>query len=214
MQIYVMIDGNRHGPYSPEEVRQYLATGQLQPQMPAWCEGKTDWQPLETFPEFAPPAAKPGRKPGRSRTPLYASLAVGAVALCAVAGWLVWHGKQSNGSETTTGASPAAGTPDIFASHPDWPKTLAELNKWYAEPPAGQNAAEVFRQGYDAMKEQISAQQQECESARYGQSHHSSSGQSGAGRDEESDCRVHAAKQNSLGFFSTGITFDPKPLSA
>jgi hypothetical protein len=157
MQIYVMIDGNRHGPYSPEEVRQYLATGQLQPQMPAWCEGKTDWQPLETFPEFAPAAAKPGRKPGRSRTALYASLAVGAVALCAVAGWLVWHGKQSNGSETATGANPAAGTPDLFASHPDWPKTLAELNKWYAEPPAGQNAAEVFRQGYDAMKEQISA---------------------------------------------------------
>lgn len=157
MQIFVMIDGNRHGPYSPEEVRQYLATGQLQPQMPACYEGKTDWQPLETFPEFAVPAAKPGRKPGRSRTPLYASLAAGAVALCAVAGWLLWHGKQSNGPETATGASPAAGTPALFASHPDWPKNLVELNQWYAEPPAGQNAAEVFRQGYDAMKEQISA---------------------------------------------------------
>jgi hypothetical protein len=157
MQIYVMIDGNRQGPYSPEEVRQYLATGQLQPQMLAWCEGMADWQPLGTLPDFALPAAKPGGNPGRSRTPLYASLAVGAIALCAVAGWLVWHGKQSNGSEATSGASTVAGAPDLFASHPDWPKNLAELNQWYAEPPAGQNAAEVFRQGYNAMKEQISA---------------------------------------------------------
>ena len=158
MQILVMVNGQQNGPYSPEEVRQYLSTGQLQLQMPAWCEGMKDWQPLETFPEFAALPAKPGGKPGRSRTPLYASLALGAVALCAVAGWLVfWHGKQPNGPEAATGASPATGPPVSFAGHPDWPKTLAELNQWYVEPPGGQNAAEVFIQGCDALKEQMSA---------------------------------------------------------
>lgn len=48
-QTYVMIDGNRHGPYSPDEVRQYLSSGHLDLQMPAWREGMTDWQPLETI---------------------------------------------------------------------------------------------------------------------------------------------------------------------
>ena len=157
MQILVMVNGRQNGPYSPEEVRQYLATGQLQPQMSAWCEGMTDWQPLETFPEFAAPAARPGGKPGRSRTPLYASLAVGGLAVCAVAGWLLWHARQSKGPEAATAATPAAGAPASIAGHPDWPKTLAELNQWYAEPPAGQNAAEVFIQGFDALKEQIAA---------------------------------------------------------
>jgi hypothetical protein len=117
----------------------------------------TDWQPLETFPEFATPAARPARKPGRSRTPLYASLALGGLAVCAVAGWLLWHGRQSKGPEAATGASPAPGAPASFAGHPDWPKTLAELNQWYVEPPAGQNAAEVFMQGFDAMDEQMRA---------------------------------------------------------
>jgi len=49
-----MIDGNRHGPYSPDEVRQYLSSGQLQPQMQVWGEGMTDWQPLETIMSSSP----------------------------------------------------------------------------------------------------------------------------------------------------------------
>jgi hypothetical protein len=154
MQFLVVVNGQQCGPYSPQEVRQYLATGQLQPQMLALSEGMKDWQPLETFPEFAPRAARTGRKSGRSRTPLYASLAVGAVALCAMAVWLLGRGKQSSGAEATTAESPA---PSSIIGHPDWPKTLAELNQWYAEPPPGQNAAQIFMQGYDAMSEQVRA---------------------------------------------------------
>ena len=157
MQIHVVVNGQQCGPYSPEQVRQYLASGQLQPQMSAWCEGMTDWQPLETFPEFAPLAASAERESGRSRTPLYASLAVGGLAVCAIAVWLLWHGKPSNGSEARSGTSPATGKPSSIAGHPDWPKTLAELNQWYAEPPPGQNAAQFFRQGYDAMSEPVRA---------------------------------------------------------
>ena len=65
--------------------------------------------------------------------------------MCLIAGWLFWNAKPSHGA------------PIAFASHPDWPKNLAELNQWYAKPPAGQNAAEVFIKGYDALTEQINA---------------------------------------------------------
>ncbi|MGD1084279.1 MAG: DUF4339 domain-containing protein [Verrucomicrobiota bacterium] len=160
MQILVLINGQQNGPYSPEEVRQYLSTGQLQPQMQAWREGMSDWQPLETFAEFAPPGLKTGRTGGRSRAWLYASLAVAVVAVCAVAGWLLWHGKKSNGPVATLATptqSAAAAAPTPIAGHPDWPKTLAELNEWYAEPPAGQNAAVIFQQGFDVMMVQYNA---------------------------------------------------------
>lgn len=34
----------------------------------------------------------------------------------------------------------------------DLPRTLDELNAWYVEPPAGQNAAALYSQGLDALK--------------------------------------------------------------
>jgi len=33
-----------------------------------------------------------------------------------------------------------------------FPRTLPEINAWYAEPPAGQNAATVFAQGFAALQ--------------------------------------------------------------
>jgi hypothetical protein len=151
IQLYVSIDGKHHGPYSHDEVRQYLSTGQLQPQMPAWGDGMTDWLPLETFPEFAATGAKTASRGRRSRTGLYVSLAVGAAALCAVGGWLVWRARQSTGTDDTTSTATAAP-----AANTNWPKTLAELNAWYVEPPAGKNAAEIFLQGFEAMSGPIS----------------------------------------------------------
>lgn len=39
-----------------------------------------------------------------------------------------------------------------FAADGDLPGTLAELNHWYAEPPAGSNAATKFLEGFAALK--------------------------------------------------------------
>lgn len=39
-----------------------------------------------------------------------------------------------------------------FADNGDLPRTLAELNRWYVEPPAGQNAATKFLEGIAALK--------------------------------------------------------------
>jgi uncharacterized protein YunC (DUF1805 family) len=209
MQTYVMIDGNRHGPYSPDEVRQYLSTGQLDLQMMAWREGMADWQPLETFPEFASSSATPTPKPTRFRVLLHVSLAVIAVTLCAASYWLVSYEKKSssaaangpvafaasrNRAALANSPIPAGQSTDRMissnlhfddvpgirvvgiktteqmissyllqadqaassvAGHPDWPKTLVELNQWYSQPPPGENAAGVFLRAYNSVDEQI-----------------------------------------------------------
>jgi hypothetical protein len=41
--------------------------------------------------------------------------------------------------------------PGAAQANDDLPRTLAELNEWYAEPPEGQNAAVFFQSGLDAL---------------------------------------------------------------
>lgn len=63
MDIHISRDGQTLGPFSPEEIRQRLIAGELQPTDLAWTDGQADWQPLSTFPGFAtaPAPAPPGR---------------------------------------------------------------------------------------------------------------------------------------------------------
>ncbi|KRF02199.1 transporter [Frateuria sp. Soil773] len=64
MEIWIGRDGERHGPYKEDDVREWLRSGQLSRDDLAWREGLADWQPLSTlFPEAAaavPPPAPPG----------------------------------------------------------------------------------------------------------------------------------------------------------
>ena len=46
MMIHISRDGERFGPYSPEQVQEYLAAGQLLPTDLAWYEGAADWVPV------------------------------------------------------------------------------------------------------------------------------------------------------------------------
>lgn len=60
MEIWIGRDGERHGPYKEEDVRQWLRSGQVSPADLAWHEGLADWQPLSVLlPDAvsAPPAA-------------------------------------------------------------------------------------------------------------------------------------------------------------
>jgi len=60
MEIWIGRDGERHGPYKEEDVRQWLRSGQVSPADLAWHEGLADWQPLSVlFPDVAPSAAAP-----------------------------------------------------------------------------------------------------------------------------------------------------------
>ncbi|RVU48964.1 DUF4339 domain-containing protein [Lujinxingia sediminis] len=50
---YVVIDGDRVGPITPEEVEAYFTAGQVHPDTFAWRDGLDDWVMLSTLNEFA-----------------------------------------------------------------------------------------------------------------------------------------------------------------
>ena len=50
MQIYVGREGDQRGPYTLEQVQQYLAQGRLQVTDFAWYEGLDNWIPLSEVP--------------------------------------------------------------------------------------------------------------------------------------------------------------------
>ena len=60
MEIWIGRDGERHGPYKEEDVRQWMRSGQVSAKDLAWYEGLADWQPLSVlFPDEVPHAATP-----------------------------------------------------------------------------------------------------------------------------------------------------------
>jgi len=60
MEIWIGRDGERHGPYKEEDVREWLRSGQLSRDDLAWREGLADWQPLSAlFPDVAASAPPP-----------------------------------------------------------------------------------------------------------------------------------------------------------
>jgi hypothetical protein len=59
MQFYIHRNGQKIGPYTPDEVRSSLAAGSVQPNDLAWHEGAEDWLPLTSIPGLGsdgPPA--------------------------------------------------------------------------------------------------------------------------------------------------------------
>ncbi|GLQ92952.1 RDD family protein [Dyella acidisoli] len=64
MEVWIGRNGERHGPYQQEQVREWLRSGELRPDDLGWQEGMADWQPLATLfaddlakvpPPFTPP---------------------------------------------------------------------------------------------------------------------------------------------------------------
>lgn len=77
MQIHINRDGQNYGPYSLDETRQYLASGNLVETDLAWFEGAPNWMPLSQVPGVAP--ARPAT-PGPAAAPMAASRAAPAGA--------------------------------------------------------------------------------------------------------------------------------------
>ena len=46
MMIHISRDGQEFGPYTSEQVQEYLATGNLVATDMAWHEGAADWYPI------------------------------------------------------------------------------------------------------------------------------------------------------------------------
>jgi hypothetical protein len=152
MEIYVLINNQQHGPYTPELIRQYLESKQLQPTDLAAYAGGSEWTPLSAMVqswEADPPKQgtrfSPGGAPATKASALRKGLTIAAVALVLVAGaggvawwWLV----GDHGPNITVTTTLEAGLPN----------TLAELNSWYAQPPEAQNAAAACLKGFEAMQ--------------------------------------------------------------
>lgn len=71
MEVWIGRNGERHGPYQEEQVRDWLRSGQLSTDDLAWYDGLADWQPLSVlFPQDKPaPAPSPyGPPPLQQRT--------------------------------------------------------------------------------------------------------------------------------------------------
>jgi uncharacterized RDD family membrane protein YckC len=63
MQVWIGRNGERFGPYTDDEVRQWLRDGTCRPDELGWHEGMTDWRALgELFPDERP-AVAPGAVP-------------------------------------------------------------------------------------------------------------------------------------------------------
>ncbi|MGB3271206.1 MAG: RDD family protein [Rhodanobacter sp.] len=56
MEIWIGRDGERHGPYKENDVRDWLRSGKVSPDDLAWYEGLADWQPLSVLFRDAVPA--------------------------------------------------------------------------------------------------------------------------------------------------------------
>ncbi|WP_158880843.1 RDD family protein [Rhodanobacter sp. L36] len=70
MEIWIGRDGERHGPYKEDDVRQWLRSGQVSRDDLAWYEGLADWQPLSVlFPDVVPDASAAPATP-MAATPL------------------------------------------------------------------------------------------------------------------------------------------------
>jgi len=161
MQIIVSVNGEQQGPFSVDQIKGYLAMGHFQPTDLAWREGMTDWLPLGEFPEFPQktlktpnykgmavrPAERQSRKGAKSKGVLSAVVFLIFLAAAGGGGYYYW----TNYMHKSAPPAPPA-PPPVSATEPGDPKTLEELNAWYAEPPAGQNAATLFLQGFDALQ--------------------------------------------------------------
>lgn len=60
---YLLRNGQPHGPYPEETIRQWLSTGQIGPQESLAREGQALWVPVSLIPEFSPATNLPPGSP-------------------------------------------------------------------------------------------------------------------------------------------------------
>lgn len=86
MQIHINRDGQNYGPYSLDEARQYLASGNLAATDLAWFEGAPGWMPLSQVPGLAPAAQAAAAQAAAAAPRVQPAVAVARPAAAAIAG--------------------------------------------------------------------------------------------------------------------------------
>ena len=148
MEIYILIDNQPQGPYPQELVRIHLKSGQLKATDLAAYAGSSDWRPLSVMMESwgdSSPAASTKRK----STGVILAMLVLLVVVAGAAFWMMRNKRVAAVKEVASKIESDAVTP---IEDDGYPKTPAELDKWYVEPPEGQNAATYFLKGADAIQ--------------------------------------------------------------
>lgn len=68
---YIHTTDGPQGPYSAEQIREWISAGSITGEWHAWCEGMAAWQPIGSISDLAPPASKlaPAASPVTPSTP-------------------------------------------------------------------------------------------------------------------------------------------------
>lgn len=53
MRTWIIIDGEKTGPFDIAQVARRIESGELKPETYGWIEGMKEWQPLSTIPQFS-----------------------------------------------------------------------------------------------------------------------------------------------------------------
>ena len=59
MEVWIGRQGERHGPYQEEQIKEWLRSGQLSREDLGWCDGLADWQPLSVLFPLEKPTPPP-----------------------------------------------------------------------------------------------------------------------------------------------------------
>lgn len=50
---FLAIDGKQYGPFTVDQLRPFVPTGQINGQTLVWCQGMSAWEPAESRPDIA-----------------------------------------------------------------------------------------------------------------------------------------------------------------
>ena len=147
MDIHIQRDGQQMGPYTLEQISEYLSQDSLLITDYAWHAGLPQWVPLNEIagvasnqavasvrstsnPAVATPAGKGGNK---KKLFLYGSIGLGIAALIAIVLMVVLGGKKEESQPTTL---------EAVMKKPESPKATAKKNEmvtWVSDPSDPQN---------------------------------------------------------------------------
>ena len=65
MNIYLLKDGEKHGPYSIDRVVEFIRKGECMMSGLAWREGMADWKPIHLIKDIVEAALPPEPKDGQ-----------------------------------------------------------------------------------------------------------------------------------------------------
>lgn len=110
MQIHIHREGQDFGPYTLEQVNQYLVEGSIVPTDVAWYDGAPDWIPLPKVPGVVVPAgAATGAAAASGSKKTIVLICIAAVAAAGIAGGIVFVAMNKGGGANQSAKASGGG---------------------------------------------------------------------------------------------------------